>query len=247
MRERDPQQAKRKRERERESDGSPDLRCLLHTPGRSAPFHIEGCCRGSTSPPPSPHVFCLYPLYHSTVALCWAGARLSGVSFKIDEGCAFFWGLFFFWYVYFCRCVVFLAFAFVFSFAPHLPGEGCQILSQLSPPAHCQKECQNKWQSECQKTCQIESKIVCQIECWELLGYAIIYAGQNAEMNARIYARYMQKYIQSDRSQRSRGKLLEKPTFLEIQRKAFEMKGFCCLQEVSIYMSHGQNMRRPLQ
>ena len=42
----------RKIERERESDGSPDLRCLLHTPGRSAPFHIEGCCRDARRPGP---------------------------------------------------------------------------------------------------------------------------------------------------------------------------------------------------
>ena len=41
---------------------------------------LPGC---PTSRPPSPHVFCLYLLHCPTFALCWAGARLSGVSLKV--------------------------------------------------------------------------------------------------------------------------------------------------------------------
>ena len=77
-------QRERERERERESDGSPDLRCLLHTPGRSASFHIEGCCRDARRP--GPRRLMSFASITSTVLhvpLRWAGARLSGVSLKI--------------------------------------------------------------------------------------------------------------------------------------------------------------------
>ena len=35
-----------------------------------------------TSRPTLPHIFCLYPLFRPTLVLCWAGARLSGVSLE---------------------------------------------------------------------------------------------------------------------------------------------------------------------
>ena len=50
---------------------------------RSAPFHIEGCCRDARRPGPRRLMSFASTLYHPTFALCWAGARLSGVRLKI--------------------------------------------------------------------------------------------------------------------------------------------------------------------
>ena len=51
-------------------------------PGGQPPSTLKDVAGMPDVPAPSPHVFCLYPLYRPTLALCWAGARLSGVSLK---------------------------------------------------------------------------------------------------------------------------------------------------------------------
>ena len=86
-----PTQSQRERETERQTDRQTDRQKerkkernkerKIRRPGRSAPFHIEGCRRDARRL--ASYLLLLSPLYRPTFALRWAGARLSGVSLKI--------------------------------------------------------------------------------------------------------------------------------------------------------------------